>query len=376
MPLPNARPIALVMTPCAPTNFIKGFNDLVTYSPITPRRLFCYAGAFALAALILLTPTGASASTGRQPQHTLQPVDYYTPDTPQVTRREGEFKAADGAALGFVHYQAPSGAANGEALVYLHGIESHVGWFEGPASLLAAQGYAVYCLDRRGSGQNRENRRLTSGYMTSYRQLFSDLDHFLRTIEGRYDKVTLIGSSWGGKLALAYHLAHPDDKRLGGLIMVTPGLRAKVDLSLLAKAGVFSSLLVRPQNHFDVPIATEMFTTNQKHLALIRRDPLRLHSVSARFYWESLRLDKFIDKHMHKSRLPMLLVLAGQDRVIDNEGVIEVLRKGRQHRLEILRYEDQTHAVQLDAPERLSGDMARWLRAEQASGPKVAALGR
>lgn len=317
--------------------------------------------ALCLAAAYFAFGTRADSAANNTPRAiAAHPVDFYAPVHGGVIRQEFEFGAADGVLLSYVLYR-PREDSNGEAVVYLHGIESHVGWFEGPASLMAARGFHVYCLDRRGSGMNRENKNLTSGHMTSFEQLISDINEFLSTIQGRHETIALAGSSWGGKLALAYHLARPGDDRIDGLIMVTPGLSSRVDLGLFAKVGVVTSLLVRPKNHFDVPIPTELFTTNLTNLDLIRRDPLRLHSVSARFYWESLRLDKFIARRMGEGRLPMLLVLAGHDRVIHNEGVLEVLAKGPRGLLEIHRYHDQTHAVQLDAPERLANDMAAWL---------------
>lgn len=164
-----------------------------------------------------------------------------------------------------------------------------------------------------------------------------------------------------GGLVLAYCLAHPQDTRVDALILLTPGVRANVDLHPLKKAGVLLAVLLHPTVHFDIPIETELFTTNQTNLDLIRRDPLRLHEVSARFFWESLRLDRFIDRHIRKNRLPTLLLLDGQDRIIDNQGVIDVLRKANQKLLEIHSYEEQTHAIQLDAPNRLVADMVNWI---------------
>lgn len=53
----------------------------------------------------------------------------------------------------------PAGIARDGAILYLHGIQSHGGWFEWSASLLAHLGYPVLLPDRRGSGLNRPARR-------------------------------------------------------------------------------------------------------------------------------------------------------------------------------------------------------------------------
>jgi len=64
---------------------------------------------------------------------------------------------------------------------------------------------------------------------------------------------------------------------------------------------------------------------------------------------------------MPSNELPILLFLAGQDRIIDNAGVRKVLERGGQSRLDVITYEDQTHSIQFDAPERLADDMVRWI---------------
>jgi hypothetical protein len=46
-----------------------------------------------------------------------------------------------------------------QALLYLHGIESHGGWFLAAAEGLAERGATTYLLDRRGSGLNLEPAR-------------------------------------------------------------------------------------------------------------------------------------------------------------------------------------------------------------------------
>ena len=265
------------------------------------------------------------------------------------------FAASDGAILGFVQHRL----RRDTALVYLHGIESHAGWMDGPADMLCEKGYDVFCLDRRGSGINRENRGFRSGFVDSWATLVADIHAFVTPLRKRYAKVYLMGLSWGGKLALAHALTHSSD--CDGLILITPGLRAHVDLTLMQKLGVGVGTFVAPTAEIAIPIEPEMFTKTPEFLDKMRRDPLRLHVATARFFMQSHLLDGYIDSHIAGNEVPVLLFEAGQDRIIDNEGVREVLEKGRQP-MEILVYEDQTHSIQFDAPERLVADIVRWLR--------------
>ena len=58
------------------------------------------------------------------------------------------------------------------ALLYLHGIQSHGGWFLRSADYLHHQGHTVLLPDRRGSGLNAADR----GHAHSPKQLLEDTD--------------------------------------------------------------------------------------------------------------------------------------------------------------------------------------------------------
>ncbi len=278
------------------------------------------------------------------------------PRTP--TAREGTYIGGDGAELGFKAYLAREQDER-VALVYFHGIESHCGWFDQAARMLQEQGFDLFCLDRRGSGINRENRDLPSGHADSMELLFADIDAFVQPLSTHYRKVVLIGLSWGGKLATAYALDRPG--AAAGLVLITPGIRALVDVSTTTKLQIFTASFVSPETRFPTPIEPEMFTTTPRYLQYIIDDPLRLTEASARFFMVSHRLDGFVDERVVGNRAPVLLFLAGRDRIIDNTGVIEVLEQGSESSLQIIEYPDQTHSIQFDAPARMVGDIVRWL---------------
>jgi acylglycerol lipase len=274
-----------------------------------------------------------------------------------ATATEEAFRAADGTELAYIAYRRTAQAAK-TAFVYLHGISSHAGWFDEPARMLTDRGFDVFCLDRRGSGINRENRGFLSGHLERYEMLLSDIRSLRGQLESWYENMFLIGLSWGGKLAVAYALTHPRDFR--GLVLVTPGLRAKADMSLLAKARVVVSSLFSPKSSFDLPLRAEMFTTTARHMQYIRNDPLRTRRVTASFFMQSRKLDRFIDAHIEELSLPVLLFLAGNDRIIDNEGVVSLLDRRSRSGLKIVRYEDQVHSIQFDAPERMVEEIVKW----------------
>ncbi len=291
-------------------------------------------------------------------------VLYYESDNPETVRQEKSFVSFDGADLGFAEHRL-KGARAPIALVYLHGIESHGGWVDEAADGLAVRGFDVFCLDRRGSGINRENRDFPSGHVDSYQTLFKDMRAFIASLRKRYESVFLVGLSWGGKQAMAFAIRHPGD--IDGLILITPGIAALVDVNIAAKINILLSSFIRPKSQFKVPIRPEMFTSTPHFLAKIRQDPLRLHYASARFLMQSNSLERMIEREMHGNHLPILLFLAGEDRIINNAKVVDILKRGSQEVFDVVVYEDQTHSIQFDAPNRLVRDMERWLQVRAAS---------
>ncbi len=282
--------------------------------------------------------------------------DQYLLDA-SLAGEEREFQAPDGVYLGYIAYTAPGADT---ALVYLHGVESHAGWFAQAAVQLQERGYDVFCLDRRGSGINRENRGFTSGHVDTFQVLLDDIHTFVGQLRQRYRRIVLVGLSWGGKLATAHALAWPGDA--DDLVLITPGLKALVDVSLLDKLRIVLFSQLSPQSRIASPIAPEMFTTTPRYLDYIEKDPLRLTDATARFYWQSNRLDAWLDNNIDTLDTPLLLFLAGRDRIIDNAGVIELLQRAWLLEFEIIDYPDQTHSVQFDDPDRLVQDLDQWLR--------------
>ena len=267
------------------------------------------------------------------------------------------FTTFDGKELGYVAYEDPN-AKSEIAMVYLHGVESHAGWFKITSELLQEHGYDVFCLDRRGSGINRENRGFETGHVDSYETLFSDIQTFIKSLQPQYKKIILVGLSWGGKLALSYVLTYPND--IDALVLITPGISAKVDVTFFEKLQILVGTFIYPTLKITSPIEDEMFTDSPIFLEIIRNDPLKIDVASARFYFQSVRLDRYVDRNIINNHLPTMLILAKHDPIIDNAGVEQVVAKSSKAVTSYI-YEDQKHSVQFDAPERLVEDIDAWL---------------
>jgi pimeloyl-ACP methyl ester carboxylesterase len=239
-------------------------------------------------------------------------------------------------------------------LLYLHGIESHGAWFLPAARGLAERGCTTYLLDRRGSGLNRDGQ---VGDAESADELLEDVRSF-RSAAG-LSSLTLVGLSWGGKLAVAAALDDPEG--VCALVLVTPGLVPRVDLPWTQKLRVLLSLANGGGAHFDLPIEPEMFTRTPRYLDYIENDPDRIERVTARFLKASRSIDRKIRRGLPELPVPVLLLLAEHDQIIDNDRTRDLLRRLPEGRLRVELYDDATHAIQFDHTARLVDDVSSFL---------------
>jgi acylglycerol lipase len=272
-----------------------------------------------------------------------------------------EFKATDGKKLAYVVRRPSRLNSRRAAFVYLHGIESHSGWFDLAAEQLADRGYPVFSLDRRGSGLNRENRGYISGHIDQQSTLIDDVHRAVEIMKsaGKFSEIYLVGLSWGGKYAMAYDTVYPDT--VDGMILITPGMKPLVDLSIGQKLGVVVDSFFAPTRQHPTPIESEMFTNDPEQLDYVKNDPLKLHTASAAFFMQSTRMDRLAAKRDDAKHPPMLVFLAGKDRIIDNEATRELVTRDPNRSVKIIDYPDQTHSIQLDAPERMTSDIISWI---------------
>ncbi|MDD5680216.1 MAG: alpha/beta fold hydrolase [Candidatus Omnitrophica bacterium] len=224
----------------------------------------------------------------------------------------GQYRTRDGKSLSFRKWQG-----TGDVIIYLHGIESNSGWFSQLASQLAGRGFILYGIDRRGSGLNNEGR----GDISDYNIFFDDIEDALKFVKEQNigKKVYLLGICWGALLAVNYSLR----KRISpdGLILLSPAIYRKVDLTTAVKIFAKVSSCLYPGARFKIPINDRMFTDNQRYIDFIISDKMRLRSLTTRFFNQIIRMETDFEAIKNGLLLPVILLFAGHDEIVDNERV-------------------------------------------------------
>jgi alpha-beta hydrolase superfamily lysophospholipase len=253
-------------------------------------------------------------------------------------------------------------------VLYLHGIQSHPGWFVGSAAHLAARGHPVYMVTRRGSGRNVSGR----GHASSAGQLLADVDAACRFVldHSSARRLHLLGVSWGGMLLAAFAARRrglwprpecgetppiePADSLIASLTLVAPGIVSRVDLPWWKKAAVGACAICRPRRAFDIPLSDPaLFTDEAKMQEYLRRDGLSLRRATARFLFASRMLDRMIARAPRGAiHAATTLILASRDRIIDSAATREEVQRLTAGRCQVTEL-DGAHTLEFEMDMRM-----------------------
>lgn len=276
------------------------------------------------------------------------------PLVPLTIPRLTAFRASDGYSLCVRIWDANEPAAR---IVCLHGIISHGGWYLRSCQYLARCGFEVHFVDRRGSGLNAKGRGDVDGFTT----WLEDVENYLDALGGSLPRI-LNGISWGGKLAAAVARHRP--WLLDGLALVCPGIAAlkgarpvqRIGLRLMNAAGLRGRRVAIPLQD------PALFTDHPPWQAYIRDDPLTLRTITARLAVADLALNRYVATAAPGIRVPTLLMLSGQDRIIDNGGVKAFFERLGTPQKQLIEYPAAGHTLEFEPrPEGFFQDLAGWV---------------
>jgi len=271
------------------------------------------------------------------------------------------FITSGGYKLHYRHFQ-PVGMSKG-TIVFIHGIQSHGGWYETSCKKFAQAGYRVLFLDRRGSGLNEVSR----GDSPSFRTLLDDLKEFLQYQRKEIAGATplILGAiSWGGKIAFGLEIRIAN--LVDGFILLAPGFCPKVHPTRKERFFIALGSLFSPRRLFNIPLNDpELFTSNPAAQKFLKEDPLALRKATARFLLDSVRLDFYLRIFRTKISKPILLLIAGQDKIIDNEKTIAFVKRFASGSLTVRDYPEAHHTFEFEPePQKHIEEIEEWLQTQ------------
>lgn len=228
-----------------------------------------------------------------------------------------------------IHYRRWGCPEGEDAVLILHGGMSHSGWQAPLAIQLRSMTpeLTVIAADRRGCGLNDKR-----GDLGSVHALIEDVTQHVEFLKKSFKRVHLAGWCQGAQYAAVAASRMPD--AVSSLMLMAPvffsneRFRSVLSISEKIVRGMIAEFKLKPEHdHACIPVPMEAtdFTLVDEWLDFIEKDDLKtifLNLKSTRVMDEIQEMSWFA---MLQSRLPVLAIMAEQDRIVDNNKVEQLL---------------------------------------------------
>jgi len=268
----------------------------------------------------------------------------------------GYLQSRDGTRLFYRCLPHPSPRAS---LVFVHGSGEHCGRYEHVMRWFGEKGFDCNAFDYRGHGKADGPR----AHCDRFEQYHDDLDAFLRFVMERGDedrKVYLVGHSHGGLVVTSYVLSQPEG--IDGVVLSSPffGVKLKVPAVKVAAGRLMS--VVWPTLALPTGIPSSVLSTDPEVGRRYDADPLVGSTASARWFTEATARQELVLKQADQLRLPLLMLIAGSDQLVDAEVTQNMLAAVGSTDKEMRWYDELYHEIFNEVrKEDVFADLLEWL---------------
>jgi alpha-beta hydrolase superfamily lysophospholipase len=171
-------------------------------------------------------------------------------------------------------------------------------------------------------------------------------------------------------LAAAIGRAYPS--LVAGVGLICPGIYSPYMPGPLKRLLLAAPAPARlQQRRLKVPLQRpELFTNSLKWREFIATDPLALRTVTWRFAQEDRKLTRYARESATFLHMPTLVILAGQDRIVDNPRTRDFFGRLPSRHKTLIEYGNAAHTLEFEPdPSRYFDDLANWI--EQTVAARV-----
>ena len=129
------------------------------------------------------------------------------------------------------------------------------------------------------------------------------------------------------------------------------------------RARIFLSFLTDRTKRFPIPLSDPaLFTASPVGQRFIAADSLGLRDATSSLLMVSMFIDLRVSSIPTRVRQPVLLMLAGQDRIVDNRKTDAFFKRLASSDREVIEYDDAHHTLEFEPdPSTYARDLASWL---------------
>jgi L-alanine-DL-glutamate epimerase-like enolase superfamily enzyme/pimeloyl-ACP methyl ester carboxylesterase len=271
-----------------------------------------------------------------------------------------------------LHYRRWGKREGEDVLMILHGGMSHSGWQAPLANALrsASRDLSVVAPDRRGCGLNEKR-----GDFGSVRSVVDDVVEHIMFLKRSFDRVHLGG--WCQGCQYAAIAAAESGNSLTSLVLLTPGFfwnerfRSAISAAEKVFLDMISEFKLKPDPdhaYVPLPMVSTDFTFEEEWLDFIEKDELKTTMVTMKTVNIMDEIQELSWEAILENTLPALVVLAENDRIVDNNKVHQFIghmfSEGNKNRL--VKF-GGSHAIHFERPMELAEEILRFMAKTNSS---------
>jgi alpha-beta hydrolase superfamily lysophospholipase len=198
-----------------------------------------------------------------------------------------------------------------DALLIMHGLGGHSGWYIDMGNALAAQGINVYAMDHRGFGRSGG----LPGHIDDYHTFLEDIRFILTEICKRHTEgnIYLMGHSMGGLFAA--HFAATYGEMLSGLLLLNPWIQDTSKFPFFSLLSILLGGLFKSKQYWTTGDVTKM-TTNPEAIQMLQADTFWRRQVTASLLFQALLMRLAIPSKAKAITIPALIMQAEDDKAV------------------------------------------------------------
>lgn len=255
-----------------------------------------------------------------------------------LKRLEGHFKGYDQTDL---FYQTWTPDKVRGLVVMTHGLAEHSDCYHPLASRLAEDGWKVFSWDMRGHGRSEGKR----GFVRHISNYVDDLDCLYKLVAKEREGLNLImfGHSMGGLVTMRYLETMRVDAT--ALALSSPALGLSIQVPKLKEQLARIAINWIPTLTLHNEIKYEDLSRPEEMQKFYRADTLRHDKVSPGLFLSMLESFPIARDEAASLQLPVIMQLAGDDRVVSSQASREVFELLPNKKNRLIVYPESLHEI-------------------------------
>lgn len=243
------------------------------------------------------------------------------------------------------------------ALLLVHGLGAHSGRWDFLAEFFLKYNFSSYGIELKGFGKTKGLKGHVDSLDTYLRDILT-----LRNIitqENPNKKIFIIGESMGA--LLAFLIAGGEKRFFDGIICISPAFKSRLRFSVIECIKILLSFICCPKKQLSIKFTSAMCTRDKEYQKVMDSESREHRLATLGLLLNLARAQLKAKKLKDKIKVPLLFLLAGEDKLVDPRPVKRLFDSLKLEDKTIFIYPEMYHALSIDiGREKVFRDILKW----------------